>query len=395
MKKTTQLGFLCCIVYFISYITRIDYNTALAEIVKDMQVTKEVASYAVTGSFITYGAGQIISGILGDKYKPRNIIAIGLIGTSLINLAMVFLTDIFWMTAVWCFNGLFQAFMWPPLIRIMAENMPGDEYARTVKNVSIASSVATIVIYLIVPVSIAISSWRLTFVFAATCGLITAAVWYLSTKNIKQGMPAVKQKNVQGTSMKGTGILILLLPIMLAIVLQGTLRDGITTWMPSYINEVFNMGVSSAIMSTAVLPVFSILSLSAAAAVERKIGNPVKSGALLFGIGFAACAIMIPLFKNNVYICALLMAIITACMHGVNLMLVCNIPAYFEKFGKVSTISGVLNACTYVGSAASTYGFAVLADNFGWGFTVCGWAVIALAGTALCVFSIKQWKRFF
>ena len=392
MKKFGKLGFLCCLVYFISYITRIDYGAAIAEIVNDMQVTKEVASIAVTGSFITYGAGQVISGFLGDKFKARKLITFGLTGTSVINLLMVVLPNITLMTAVWCFNGFFQALVWPPLVRIMADNMSGKEYASSVRNVSAASSLATIAIYLIVPAAIVIHSWRLAFVFAALSGFATAFFWAKSTRNINEG---AKKDNVEGnTAPIGKSVVLLLIPIMIAIILQGTLRDGITTWMPSYINEVFGMGVSASILSAAVLPIFSIISVSIATSLEKKIGNPVKTGALLFGIGFLACGVMIPVFEKSALLCTLLMAVITACMHGVNLMLISRIPAYFGKFGKVSTISGILNSCTYVGSAASTYGFALLSEKMGWGFTVCGWAVIGVLGTLLCVLCIKPWNRF-
>ncbi len=394
MKKISKVQLLCCLVYFVSYITRIDYGAAIAEIVNDLQITKEAASFAVTGSFITYGLGQIVSGILGDKFKPRKLIMFGLIGTSLINLSMSFLPNIGWMNAVWCFNGFFQALMWPPLIRIMAENLDSEEMARGVKNVSVSSSVATIAIYLIVPAAIAVSGWRLAFIFAAACGIFTTLIWNKYTKGIKESLPVVNKKEESEHTLFTKNIIFMLIPIFLAIALQGILRDGITTWMPTYIFEVFNLDVSVSIMTAAALPIFSILSVNVATAFERKIGNPVKTAALLFGIGFISCAVMIPLFENSVLICSLLMAVITGSMHGVNLMLISRLPAYFSKYGKVSTMSGLLNACTYIGSAASTYGFAVLSEQNGWNFTVISWALIGLVGTALCIISIRPWKRF-
>ena len=77
------------------------------------------------------------------------------------------------------------------------------------------------------------------------------------------------------------------------------------------------------------------------------------------------------------------------------LMLVCMIPSFFSHTGKVSTVSGVLNACTYIGSALSTYGIALLSENLGWGFTLLSWLALALAGTALCLVAARLWKRIF
>jgi OPA family glycerol-3-phosphate transporter-like MFS transporter len=87
-------------------------------------------------------------------------------------------------------------------------------------------------------------------------------------------------------------------------------------------------------------------------------------------------------------------AILTGCMHGVNLMLVCMVPPYFKSTGKVSTVSGVLNAATYVGSAASTYGIAVLSDALGWDATILIWLGIAACGAAICLLCRNAWNKY-
>ena len=80
-------------------------------------------------------------------------------------------------------------------------------------------------------------------------------------------------------------------------------------------------------------------------------------------------------------------------MHGVNLILICMLPHYFKSTGRVSLISGVLNACTYVGSAASTYLIPLLMGDGNWSTTVVSWLVTAALGTLLCAVCIPAWKR--
>ena len=92
-KKINATIFLFTLTYMVSYITRINYAAVLAEIIADLGITKQLASIAVTGSFVTYGFGQIISGIIGDKFSPHKVILFGLIGTSAINLSMTFLPN--------------------------------------------------------------------------------------------------------------------------------------------------------------------------------------------------------------------------------------------------------------------------------------------------------------
>lgn len=69
------------------------------------------------------------------------------------------------------------------------------------------------------------------------------------------------------------------------------------------------------------------------------------------------------------------------------------LPPFFAKYGNVSTASGVINSCTYIGSAISTYGIAVLTENLGWNFTIGMWSIIALMGTVICFMCINGWKK--
>ena len=91
----------------------------------------------------------------------------------------------------------------------------------------------------------------------------------------------------------------------------------------------------------------------------------------------------------------LLSALLTGAMHGVNMMLISMLPPYFKRFGLTGTASGLLNSCTYIGSALSTYGVAALSEVAGWKNTVLIWAGIALVGTVLCFACIKSFQRKF
>lgn len=393
-RSTLYFCFLCCLVYFTSYLTRIDYAAVLVEIIADLNITKSAASIAVTGSFITYGLGQLVSGYLGDKISPRILIAAGLCCTSATNILMSVLPNITVMTIFWCFNGFFQAMLWPPLVRIMAENLDEATYANASVSVSAAASVATIAVYLLSPLVIILSGWKLVFLICGSAGFITVLLWLTGTRSISSG----KAKPAGNTPAGAVSVSVLarsgIFIIMTGIILQGILRDGISTWMPTYISEVFDLGTSVSILTAVILPVFSIMSVSVGSSLQKRIGNEVKTAAILYGVSAVSALLIIPVFSSSMIISALMMAVITGAMHGVNLMLISRLPVHFRKYGKVSTISGVLNACTYVGSALSTYGFAHLSEAFGWYFIIISWAVIAGLGTAVCAVCIRRWEKF-
>ena len=99
-------------------------------------------------------------------------------------------------------------------------------------------------------------------------------------------------------------------------------------------------------------------------------------------------------FLSSAVPATLLMALIVAGTHGINLMLISLVPKRFANSGKVSTFSGIFNAFTYIGAAISTYGFAAIAEGFGWSVTIIIWAVIALIGVAVTLIATPLWRRF-
>lgn len=347
---------------------------------------------ALTGSFITYGAGQIISGILGDRWNPKRLVSCGLAVTVLMNILLPFCGDPWLICAVWCVNGFAQSFMWPPMVRLMSVKLSPDEYQKATVRVSWGSSVGTILLYLCSPIILNVLPWKWVFWICAACGIGMLLVWmkaapnaFLTQSKIQQ---AEQKKNIKGIFSP------LMLAVMVAIVLQGMLRDGVTTWMPSYISETYHLGSSISILSGVLLPLFSICSLQAASRMYGgRLKSPVTCASIIFALGAVTAFGLFLLNGTNAVSSILLSALLTGCMHGVNLMLICMIPPFFQKEGNVSAVSGILNSCTYIGSAISTYGIARLSQEIGWQYTVLLWFVIAAAGNIFCLLSIPQWNK--
>jgi len=339
-RKSILFSSLCCLVYFSSYMTRINYGATIAEIVLSLGITKASASMAVTGSFITYGLGQIFNGIIGDRIKPRTMIFLGLCITSICNIIMSALSNVYIMTVIWCINGLAQSMLWPPLMRIMSENLSPDKYRKTCVAVTISASVATIAIYLIAPLCIMLSGWRSVFLFSAACGLAVAFIWVISVNSLSSSSHEINEE----MSMKPLSLSMNfrtlfthsgLIYIIVLIMLQGTLRDGITTWMPSYINDTYHFGTSISILNTAILPIFAIISSLVASYLYRSVKSEVKASAIIWILGFICSFVLIFVFTSQIVVSILMMAIITACMHGINLMLIGIFPTRYQNTGRV------------------------------------------------------------
>lgn len=399
-KQAIRLTFLCTAVYFVSYLSRINLAAVMVDLVHSGFTARQTAALALTLCSIAYGTGQILSGWLGDKCKPQNIILVGFLLTSAMNLSVSMLENARLLPLLWAVNGLAQACMWPPLVAIMAIHLDQEAYSRACVWVNWGSAFATIAIYLGAPLLIRWGSFQTVFAFSGIAALAMAGLWkvlfslWFSGKAVVETVidsPAQTQTAEPFTR----NALFLMGLVMAAIVLQGALRDGVTNWMPTFVCESFGLDSSSAILTGVLLPIFQILCSQAGAWLFRKFSShEALTSGVIFAAGTAAAVLLALVMQHSVALSALFMAALAGCMHGVNFVLIGMVPRQFRRFGRVGLVSGVLNSCTYLGSALSTYGIALLSLSLGWKGTIALWIVIALAGALICFAIVKQWGNF-
>ena len=176
-KWAGWLIWMCAVCYFVSYITRINYGAVLVEIVRTEGISKVEASMALTGSFITYGAGQLVSGWMGDRMKPEKLIFSGLLISTAMNVLVPAFTRPELLLLFWCVNGFAQALMWPPMVKIMSTYLDDEQYKKGCVRVTWGSSAGTILVYLLAPVCIMWKGWRSVFLLCAGIALCFAFVW--------------------------------------------------------------------------------------------------------------------------------------------------------------------------------------------------------------------------
>ena len=399
-KQAIRLTFLCTAVYFVSYLSRINLAAVMVDLVHSGFTARQTAALALTLCSIAYGTGQILSGWLGDRFKPQNIILIGFVLTAAMNLSVSMLESARLLPVLWAINGLAQACMWPPLVAIMAVHLDQQAYSRACVWVNWGSAFATIAIYLGSPLLIRWGSFQTVFAFSGIAAITMAVLWKVlfslwfegeATSQAVIGTPEETPKAEPFTR----SALVLMGLVMIAIVLQGALRDGVTNWMPTFVCESFGLDSSSAIMTGVLLPIFQILCSQAGAWLFRKFNSheAITSG-VIFAVGTVAAVLLALVMAHSIALSALFMAALAGCMHGVNFVLIGMVPRQFRRFGRVGLVSGVLNSCTYLGSALSTYGIALLSLSMGWGGTISLWIGIALAGAVICLLIAKKWTAF-
>ena len=159
------------ITYTVSYMTRVTYAAVISEIVRSEGISESLLSISLVGNFITYGTGQILSGFFGDRISPKRLVQLGLSVTTLMNLMIPICHGPYQMALVWWINGFAQAFMWPPLVKLMLLTLSDKEYNTAALVVPCGGSVGSVIVYLVSPLLISLAGWRAVFVFSAVLEL--------------------------------------------------------------------------------------------------------------------------------------------------------------------------------------------------------------------------------
>ena len=383
-RAVKRLTALAVSVYFASYLTRVGFTAILVEFVAKEGVNKTRAALLPAALALCYGFGQLASGWLGDRLDPKKLIFFGLLSSVLCNAALPFFSpNVALMTVIWALNGLAQAFLWPPLVKILVSALSEDDYRRVVPMISFGSGGGTIAVYLISPLLIWLFDWRAVFFFTAGTAFVALIFWGVCAPGILKGVSCRPAAPAATEKTEGNPLLALLPLLLAATVFAGMLREGINQWTPSILTETFKVPTRLSILTVTGLQIFHILCNLFTGRLLRKTGGKTLPLIFVFFGGMTVSLIPLVFFGTSSAPLTLgLLALSAIPANSINFLQVSALPGSFVG-RHVSLISGLLNFATYLGSALSAYLFSRIAERFSWTFTFAGWVVAALAGGAL------------
>jgi sugar phosphate permease len=126
-----------CVLAVITYIHRVGFATAAAEIKGPLGLDQRQLSYLMAAFMLAYGGFEIPWGWLGDRFGVRNPLAVVVLGGSLATAALALATSLpagaaalgFVLVLRFLF-GAFQAGTFPSLSRMTADWIPPTERGR-------------------------------------------------------------------------------------------------------------------------------------------------------------------------------------------------------------------------------------------------------------------------
>ena len=404
-KTIRTLFFLCWISYVFTYLGRLNYAACLVEIVLEEGWSKSQAGLIATGFFLFYGLGQLVNGYVGDKLSPKIMVFCGLFSSGLVNFLFPFMGSASLAALLWCINGFVQSMIWSPIVRQLSSWLPAEKRQQACVNMNGTVPVGTLAVYGLSALIIYLGSWKNVFFTSGVLLTSMAFIWFFGISALEKRLvdeeTPVSQSATDPVSAEKTlsiaklSIMSALPLCLLGLFMQGMLKDGVTTWIPTFLEENFGLTAAASILSTTIVPIINLGGVYFGSWVNRKFfRNEVLAAMIFFMVGLAALVLLTFAPIHSAVLSLLLLAVTTTFMMGINTLLASMMPHFFVRFGVCSTVTGLLNSAVYLGSAVSSYGNGAIVEHFGWDSIMKIWCICAVLGILFCGLAVKKWKFF-
>lgn len=400
-----KLFTLCWIAYFSTYLCRLNFSAVMPELLESGSFSQSETAAVSSAFFICYGAGQLFSGVLGDRVSARLLIFAGVLFSGLTNIFIfLFSGSYFALIVLWALNGIAQALVWAPILKLAGDYYSEGDKLKFGVDISTTVPLGTLASYGVSLVTLLFAEWKYVFLVCGVLVIAAAVYWILGTSGLKDAPKAAGSNRSGESAERGavpTGRLIKTIfvsstaALMIPVAFQGTLKDSVTQWIPTFLESEYDMGTSLSLLLTMLLPIVNVTGAYLAKSLNKRLKNELATSAAFFGIAAAFLLILMTIGSKSALLSLICMAGITNSMFAINVMLITMVPLHFSKMGRTGTVGGLLNAVAYIGCGLLNIGAgAILETSEGWNALFVMWLALAVSAAAITMICVKPWKNF-
>lgn len=389
-KKAIMIGSLCSVSYLAVYIARNILGAVTPQMV-EQGYTEAFIGKVSSLYFITYAAGQLINGAVGDKIKAKYMICLGLLGAAITNMLFSLLpAGGLSATVAYGATGFFLAMIYGPMTKVVSENTEPLYATRCSLGYTFASFFGSPSAGLLA----ATMAWQSVFAVSSAVLLTMSVVGFICFTTMER--KSIIQYGQYKPKAKGTGNIKVLIQhriikFILIAVLTGVVRTSVVFWLPTYIAQHLGFSAKTAAslftVATLVISVTSFVSVF----IYEKLGRNMDKTILLM---FSNATLMF-LLTYLVKVPALnMICIVLAIMssNGAATMLWSRYCPSLRDTGMVSSATGFLDCMSYVAAATANLVFANAATIIGWGPLILVWFGLMVIGVVIAL-PYKKWTE--
>ena len=393
-KKYIFIIFISWLAYLISYLGRNDYSACLLEIVNSTGMTRASAGMISSSFALCNAIGQLISSMLVNKIPPIKLIAAEIFSVTIINLLFPASDNLYLMMILWGINGVMQATLLCGVTRIFSETLEEPWLSRGAVSLNTIGAVGGMVNYLLCPFLIRYFRWQTVFFTIATMLFILGIVWCTVmpklTSEKKKNLPVTKIP-VEGKSRSIIEIICSkgVLFALLAVFVIGSLRESVSLWIPSYLNETFQLSVTVSTAITAFVPMLQVCGALLAGRVGRKTKNLFVPSMTAFLISMTCFIIIRSAGTVSVAVVIALFVINAISMTAALTFLLSLYPIRCMDRKNIAKLVGVLNFCVHLGDFAASTGYGWLSTVGGWNWPFSVMIMLALLAAFISLIGVR------
>ncbi len=395
-KRYIQIIWLCFFGYMISYIGKLGYTANIQNFIEDYGTTKLIAGYASSAFFLCYGAGQFINAMFCEKVNSIKIVSLSLVISSVFSIALFFIRNMIVITVLWGLNGLIMSTLWCNIVKITTQIKDEKYLKKSIVALSMTVPVGTLITYGLSALLTSLGIWKIYFIISFAVVLGGGVIFYFFTTKASKDVERLYVPNKENSSTDNTEeetrekksfwkfFAVAIIPLFLIIVFGAVIKDGIQTWMPTFLKENYEMPTYFSILITLILPLVGVFSAILGKWSIYKFKNEFIVGFLIFVISALFVVLFMMLGAYSVAIAIIIFAILSFLTHASNSVFTSVVPIFYKDKIKSGQGAGILNGFAYVGSTLSSFALGGVVDSYGWNvfiYVLLGCAVIAIVSS--------------
>lgn len=396
--RQRQVFTLCWLIYALAYLGRNNLAAAMTALESSLGAGKTGVAMLGTLFYWCYACGKLVSGYLGDYVNNKRMVLAAVAVSGTCNMLMGAARAPWLLTVLWGLNGLAQSALWCNILRVVSRWFRQEEQGRLAIWLSTSMMAGSLAAYAGCGFLIQALPYSWSFFVPGALLLAAGAAWLKWGGNdaAREGFKLDGADTAQTVRAKPTGRLwpfIVssgLLVVTVTCLAQGMVKDSIGLWGPVMLEESFHIPAGASAAMLWALPLFNLGGVTVVGVCRSlRMKDEALAGllmALCLGclVGMRFCA------DATLYV--VLLSLLSAFMYGVNTLLLTLYPLRFAAQGRVSFVSGFLDASAYLAAGLGSLLLAgVLDSGLGWPGVYALWMGV----TALSLLFLWLTARFF
>lgn len=362
--------------YAIYYFGRVNLSIVIPLLLATYGLSKYHLGLVASGFFFAYAAGQFLHGQISERFNPFTYLAIGLIGSAIMNMFLGFSAGFFWILFIGqIMDGGFQSMGWSSAVRANANlsKQQGKDIEKTSCTLGTSYQIGNSVTWLISAFVVGWFGWQWGF-WVASIIMFTRGITLLFNK------PKIKIiKNPIKIQLKNT----IKLPIIISgigMAFLNIVRYGIIIWIPTYLVEVQGSTIIGTGLKIFLIPIAGVL--GTIAYNKLKVNRDI-----LTAISLSFLAIIFTIYSSlSGFLSVGILILSGFFLYGPHVFLVSTFPSRFLGKKVVAATTGFIDGMAYVGAIIVGIVVPLLIDIGGWNLVFAFWSTSCLIVILLVMF---------